>query len=186
MTSSQADYQSGEEVGNSKNADESPSNSEILGASSKLPGVPQTEVLAVCNYETPIFTLAECIESFQRADKILVFDEIFYLYGEDGVFAGDTDVRIVFLDRIVPLLQAQWLLRHAAPPGSWIELRIRRSLEDWSDPIRFKMNSPKTQVTAVCNLHRANFTREDCLASYQAAGEKLNMGEKFFLYDDII
>ena len=184
LTSSQTDSRSGEEVGNSKSADESPSNSGIVGAMSKRLAAPQTEVLAVCNYETPVFTLAECIESFEQADKTLTFDEIFYLYGENGVFTGGTEVQIVFLDRIVPLSQAQGILRMAAVPGSWIELRIRRSLEDWSDPIRFKMNSPKTQITAVCNLHRANFTREECLASYQAAGEKLNMGEKFFVYGE--
>ena len=151
---------------------------------SKIPAVPKTQVLAVCNFERSLFTLKDCIESFEQADQTIVLNDAFYLYGVDGPLTDDTEVEITYLNRIVLLSRVQSLVRQSLPSGSWLELRVRQSPSDWSDPVRFRINLPKTQVTALCNLHRENFTREECLAAYESTDEKLNRGEKFFLYGE--
>jgi hypothetical protein len=156
-------------------------------------GLPQTRVVAICNFglspqagEEPKPTLTECSESFEKAEQTLYPGRKIYIFDEDGLLDYYVDTQVVFLNQHVrPLFETRQLLENWARENSYQELRVRRDLYSWSDPIGFMFSlPPKTQVYAVCNLHRPIFTLKECQDSYAQAGETLNIGEKFFLYGE--
>jgi hypothetical protein len=155
---------------------------------------PQTEIVAICNMNfAPLFTisrgarptLAECRKSFEMAQQTLRPDKKIYIFDEMGLLDHDTDTQMVFLDqRIRPLYETYQFLEQWARDNSYQEVRARRDSRAWSEPVGFKFSNPRTEILAVCNLHRKTFTLKDCQDSYAQANYKLNIGEKFFLYGE--
>ena len=82
---------------------------------------PQTSVVAICNFglspqtgEEPKPTLAECSESFEKAERTLYPGRKIYIFDEDGLLDYSVDTQVVFLNqRVRPLFETYQLL------GNW-------------------------------------------------------------------